>query len=168
MRPLNFRFFMKRLCPFLFCVFLILCSLIPFHLLPYYPYAVSWIFIPIFYFAIYNPKYLNAWSVFILGLILESLIQSPAGVISFCCVLMFFLANLLRKYLLELTFWPLWGVFAAVLGTILLVECILVSLLVRYSISFKPAFVEFLILVLMYPLLMRFCAHLDRKIREST
>ena len=167
MRPFNIRFLIKRLCPFLFCVFLILCSLVPFYFLPYYPYAVSWIFVPIFYFSIYNPKCLSAWAVFLLGLILEFFIQSPSGVISFCCVLLFFIANLSRKYLLEMTFKPLWGVFALILLLTLFMEGSLVLLLAQYPVSLKPLLVEFGILVITYPFIMRFCAHLDKRIREA-
>lgn len=166
MRPVNFRFLLKRLCPFLFCVFLILCSLVPFHFLPYYQYPVSWIFVPVFYFAVYNPRCLSVWAVFLLGVMWESLIQSPLGVTCFCCVLLFFIANVFRKYFIELTFWPLWGVFASALLIVLLMEYELVSLLAKYPVSFHPVPVEFIILVLMYPFLMRFCAYLDSKARE--
>ena len=168
MRPFNFQLFFKRLCPFLLCVFLIVLSLSPLHFLPYCPYAVSWIMIPIFYFAIYNPKFLSAWAVLILGIFSEFFIQSPLGVITFCVVLLFFMTNILRKYFLERTFWPLWGIFAAYLLFILLIEYILVVLLAKYPVTFMPVMIEFWILVLMYPFGMRFCAYIDRKIREAS
>ena len=167
MRPINLRFLLERFCPFLFCLFLILCSLLPFHFLPYYPYPVLWILIPIFYFAIYNPKYLGVGSVFVLGLLWESFVQSPLGVTSFCCVLLFFIANIFRKYFIEMTFVPLWIVFGVELLTVLLVEYGLVRLLSECPISFYPILVEFLILVLVYPFLMRFCAFISKRIRES-
>lgn len=166
MQPINFRLLFKRLCPFLLCVFLILCSLVPFHFLPRYPYAVSWILIPIFYFAVYNPKCLSAWAVFVLGLISECFIQSPLGVTTFVFVLLFFMANVVRKYLLEMTFWPLWSIFTTYLLIVLLVQYAFVSMLSPYHVSFMPVLVEFWILALVYPYGMRFCARLDRKIRE--
>ena len=115
MRRINIRFWLWRLMPFILCLSLILCHLIPFHFLPQYPYPVQWVFVPIFYFAIYRPKCLSAWAVFILGLVDELLIQSPLGVTTFCFVFLFFVANFLRKYLLEMTFIPLWIIFAAFL-----------------------------------------------------
>ena len=166
MRPLNLRFYLWRLMPFFICIFLILLSSIPFHFFPYYPYRISWCFIPIFYFAIYNPKCLSSWTVFLLAIFSEFLTQSPLGVITFCFVLMFFIANFFRKYLLEFTFWPLWCIFASSVLMIEIIEYSLVSLLTHYAVSFQPVLVEFWILVLMYPFLIRFCAYLDRKARE--
>ena len=167
MRPVNFRLLLKRFCPFLFCLFLILCSLLPFHFLPYYSYSVLWVFVPIFYFAIYGPKYLGVGSVFLVGLIWESLVQSPLGVSCFCCVLLFFLANIFRKYFIEMTFWPLWAIFAAEVLIVLMVQFGLADMLSQVPISFYPVIIEFWILVLSYPFLMRFCAFLNKRIRES-
>lgn len=167
MHKMNVRFWVRRLIPFFFCLVLIFCHLVPFHVLPHYPYSIQWVLIPIFYFAIYNPKCLSVWSVFLLGIISELLIQSPMGVTMFCYVLLFFVANFLRKYLLELTFLPLWVVFSSLLLGIDLCAYFLTSLMAEYEISFTPIFVEFWILTLVYPFLMRFCAHLDRKAREA-
>ncbi len=167
MYTLSFRFLMKRLCPFFLCLFLILCSSVPFHFLPYYSYSISWSFIPIFYFAVYNPKYLSAWAVFLLGLGSELLTQSPMGMSVFCYVLMYFMANFFRKYLRDMTFGILWLVFASFVLIVLLVECLLITLLVPSDVSLSPVLVEFWILTLIYPFLMHFCAFLDKKIRES-
>ena len=167
MYPLNLRFLIKRLCPFLLCLFLILCSCIPFHFLPYYSHSIAWVFVPIFYFAIYNPKSLSAWAVFLLGLSAELLTQSPAGIVSFAYVLLYFMANFSRKYLREMSFGILWLVFASFLLITLLVESFCMLALVPYPVSLSSLLVEFWILVLIYPLLMRFCAFLDKKIREA-
>ena len=167
MKRFNVRYWTRRFIPFMLCCALILCHLIPTHFLPNYPYAIQWVFIPIFYFAIYNPKCLSSWAVFILGIISELLVQSPFGVTTFCYVLLFFVANFLRKYLIELTFVPLWVVFAAVLLGIELLDYLLVLLLSEYPVGFSPVLVEFWILTFIYPFLMRFCAHFDRKVREA-
>lgn len=166
MEQINGRW-MRRLMPFFFCLALILCHLIPFNFLPNYPYSIQWVFIPVFYFAIYNPKCLSSWAVFILGLISEFFIQSPLGVTTFCFVLMFFIANFLRKYLLEMTFVPLWIIFSSLLLVVEVLGYVLVSLLTRYPVTFWPVFVEFWILTLIYPFLMRFCSRLDKKAREA-
>ena len=166
MEHVSIRQWIRRLTPFMLCLCLIIGSLIPFHFLPHYPYSIQWIFIPIFYFAIYNPKCLSSWAVFILGIISESFTQSPFGVATFCFVLLFFIGNFLRKYLLELTFFPLWIVFSAMLLCVELLQYFLVSMLSVYPIAFQPILTEFWILTLVYPFLMRFCAHLDKKIRE--
>lgn len=168
MQPVNFRFLLKRLCPFLFCSFLILCSLLPFHFLPGYPYPVLWILIPIFYFAIYNPKYLGVGSVFLLALIWESLVQSPFGVTCFACIFLFFVTNIFRKYFLEMTFWPLWAIFASIILFVLLIEFGFVKMLSGVPFSFYTFFMEFCLLVLAYPFLIRFCAFLNKNIRETT
>ncbi|MBQ3696182.1 MAG: rod shape-determining protein MreD [Alphaproteobacteria bacterium] len=166
MRSVNIRFWVWRLMPFFLCLVLIVCHLVPFHFLPYYPYAVQWCIVPIFYFAIYNPRCLSSWAVFILGMISDLFVQSPFGVTVFCFVLLYFIANFLRKYLLEMTFIPLWTVFASLFLIIEFLNYELVDLLAQYPVSFQPIFVEFWILTLIYPFMMRFCAHLDRKARE--
>ena len=166
MRRFNLRFWFWRLMPFIFCLGLILCHLVPFHFLPQYPYPIQWVLIPIFYFAVYCPKCLSAWAVFILGLTEELLIQSPLGVTSFCFVFLFFVANLLRRYLLEMTFIPLWIIFAALLLMVEILNYLLVALLSEYPIAFYPVSIEFWILVLVYPFAMRFCGWLDKKDRE--
>ena len=167
MQSLNLNLLFRRFLPFLFCLFLILSGHIPFHFLPNYPYSVSWLFIPIFYYAIYNPKCLSSWAVFLVGLFADFLTQSPFGVMTFCYVLVFFVANLLRKYLREMNFWLLWAIFSTLLMLILLLEYGLMVLEAPFPIAFVPVLVEFCILVLTYPFLMRFCAALDRKIREA-
>ena len=162
---INARFLFRRGMPFFMCLVLILCNMVPYSLLPRYPHAFQWVLIPIFYFAIYNPKLLSAWAVFILTLFAELFVQSPWGILTF--TYMYFIANFLRKYLVELVFWSLWGVFCAVLLSVELISAGLMEMLARYPLSIQPALIEFLGLVLVYPFMMRFCAHLDRKARES-
>ena len=163
----SFRSFFRRFLPFVFCLCLLTATRIPFHFLPNYPFATEWILIPIFYFAIYHPKCLSSWAVFLLGLFSDLMTQSSFGVMTFCYVLVFFIANFLRKYLVELNFWALWGVFATLLFLILNIEYLLVSLQASTFVAAYPIFVEFWVLILAYPFLMRFCAYLDRKIREA-
>ena len=164
----NMHFWWRQLTPFLLCLIIILGHLVPYHFLPYYAYSIQWIFIPIFYFAIYNPKSLTVWSVFILGVISELLVQSPLGVTIFCFMLMFFMANFLRRYLLELTFLRLWIVFVVMLLIVEVVNYLLVMMSAINSVAFMPVLVEFWILILFYPFIVRLCAHIDRKIREAT
>ena len=82
-------------------------------------------------------------------------------------MLVFFGANFFRKYLLELTFWPLWCVFALLLLLIELVGYGLVVLIAPYHVAFQPVWAAFMILVLVYPFFMRFSAYLDKKAREA-
>ena len=166
MRHMNIRLIWARGMPFLFCLFLILLNQIPFHFLPNYPYAIQWVYIPIFYFAVYNPSVLSSWAVFILGLMAELLTQSPCGVTTFSYVLVFFVANYLRKYLVDFTFVPLWGIFCVSILIIELFTYCFICILAGYFVVFMPVFVEAVILMLFYPFLMRFCGHLDRKARE--
>ena len=156
-----------RLMPFMLGVLLILLSSIPLHFFPYYPYRVNWCLVPIFYFAIYNPKCLSSWAVFLVGVLAEMLVQSPFGVTTFCFVFMFFCANFFRKYLLELTFWPLWGIFILLLLIVELLAYGLVVLITPYPISSQPVWASLIVLVLVYPFLMRFSAWLDKRAREA-
>lgn len=165
MRRINLKF-LKRFLFFVFAVGVILFSSIPFHFLPNYPYRFNWVFVPIFYFAIYDPKCLSVWAVFLLGLLMELLTQSPLGVTTFCYILIYFVANFFRKYLLEMTFWPLWSIFSGLLLGVLLLEYSIVFLFAAYPVSFQPVLVEFWMLVLVYPFFIRFCAYADKKMRE--
>lgn len=167
MHRLNMHFWLRQMTPFLFCLVLVLGHLVPYHFLPYYPYSIQWVFIPIFYFAIYNPKCLSSWAVFLLGVISEMLIQSPMGVTTFCFVLLFFMANFLRRYLLELTFGRLWIVFAAMLLVVEIVNYLFVAMMAPTPVAFLPVLVEFWVLILLYPFIMRLCAHFDKKVREA-
>lgn len=167
MLQFGMHFWIRQMTPFLLCLAMIFGHLLPYHFLPYYSYSIQWIFIPIFYFAIYNPKCLSSWAVFLLGIISELLIQSPMGVTTFCFVLLFFMANFLRRYLLELSFGSLWIVFATMLLSVEIVNYLFVVLLAKNSVTFMPIMVEFWVLILIYPFVMRFCAHLDKKIREA-
>ncbi|MBQ4472243.1 MAG: rod shape-determining protein MreD [Alphaproteobacteria bacterium] len=166
MRQLNARFLLARSAPFLLCIVLILLNQIPYHFLPYYPYAIQWVLIPVFYFSIYNPKVLSVWAVFLLGLFTELFVQSPCGVITFSYVLMYFVGNFFRKYLIELTFIPLWGIFSVGLILLELLTFALIYCLAIHPVSIYPIAVETVVLVLVYPFLMRFFGHLDRKARE--
>lgn len=166
MHSFRWRFFFMRLLPFVFVLTLILCHLSPFYLLPYFPFSVQLAFVPVFYFAVFNPKVLSCWAVFLLGVVSDLLTSSVFGVTPFCFVLMYFMANFFRKYFVEFNFFGLWIVFS---GVLLMVECInyaLVALFGKNPIVFYPVLVEFWIVCLLYPLLMRFCAYLNKKTRE--
>ena len=167
MGSLAFRLYFWCLLPFLLCLGFTLCSCIPFHFFTNYAYRFNWSLVPIFYFAIYNPKCLSSWAVFLLGVFAELLTASPFGVITFCYVLLFFGANFFRKYLLELTFWPLWGVFCLFLICLEGVAYLFVNLLTSQAISFSPIFMSFVVISFSYPFLMRLCAYVDEKIGES-
>ena len=168
MHELPLRLLFRRLLPFVFCLFLILGTRIPFHFLSNYPFPTEWVLIPIFYFSIYHPKCLSSWAVFLLGFFSDLMTQSPFGLMTFSYVLMFFMANFLRKYLVEMNFWALWGIFSVFLLLVLSIEYLLVVLQGSAFIVVYPIFVEFWILVLSYPFLMRFCAYLDQKVRETS
>ena len=164
---LSYKFLWYRVAPFLMCFALILLNAVPFHWLPNYPYSFQWILVPIFYYAVYYPQLLSSWAVFILAVIADLLVARPFGVLPFSYILMFFIPNLLRKYLIELTFWQLWGVFAGFLLVIELLSFGIVYILATHPVAFYPIVIEFWGICLSYPFFIRFCAHLDRKVRET-
>ena len=61
----------------------------------------------------------------------------------------------------------IWIVFCALVFGIELIMYALTQMLTQYAVSFEPVLVEYWVLVLVYPFMMRWCAHLDRKAREA-
>ena len=162
------RFLWYRFLPFMVCLVLILLNAIPFHWLPNFPYSFQWVLLPIFYFAVYYPKLLSGWAVFILSLIADMINSGPLGIIPFTYMSVFFISNFLRKYLMEMTFGKLWITFVGIASFVELLSCFFVWLLAKHMVSYSPVAIELIGLILAYPFFIRFCAHLDRKARENS
>jgi len=157
-----------KLLPFLLCLCLILFSTIPLFTLPGYLYSFQFVYIPIFYYAIYHPKVLSSWVVFILSLLADLLTTQIFGVYTFSYMVIFFVANFWRKYFINMTFKVLWGIFGLVILGVELFTYFLIWLFSDAGMTMYPIFVEIIVLMLAYPLFISLCAFLDEKVRNNS
>ncbi len=164
--PTSVPFFdrVKQSIPFLLCLLLILLGQTPHTFL----LSVPFIFVFIFYFAIFNAALLNGFACFALGILTDLIMQTPFGLNTFLFVLLFFTANLNRLFLSALSFDKLWQVFALMMLPLFLVHFFLFTLCAATVIS--PAFLigHYLILILAYPLVIQLCGRLDNWIGDQS
>lgn len=152
--------------PFLMGLFLILIGQIPFSLFPYYHQAFPFVAGIIFYFAIFNPKVLNVFLIFLLGLLTDIVTSLPLGFYAFGYVFIFFMANLFQSYLINMVFLQLWFVFCILFFCTDVIWTFLFFLISGVWVSTGFWFVQFLFMCLFYPLICRLSGFLNRKILE--
>ena len=159
----------KILClsaPFLLGLLLIFFNQIPFHLMPYYHQSFPFVCCVIFYFAVFNPKVLNVFLVFLLGLISDAITSVPFGFNTFGYVFLFFIANLFQSYLINMVFWQLWCVFAILFFCTDIIWAFLFFLISGIWVSTGFWFVQYLFVCLFYPLFCYVLGILNRRIQE--
>ena len=162
-------FFKKNLwisLPFLFGLFLVCLNQIPFSFMPYYHQSFPFVVCVIFYFAVFNPKVLNVFLVFLLGLISDAVTSVPLGFNAFGYVFLFFIANLFQSYLVNMIFWQLWLVFCILFFCTDVIWAFLFFLISGIWVSTGFWFVQYLFVCLFYPLFCYFSGFLNRKIQE--
>ena len=156
-------FRMKQLAPCLICLILIFLSQTPDSRFLFVPL----VYIPIFYFAVFRPGLLNAYLLFFLGLLADTLTQTPFGLFSLLFVLMFFVARLNHLFLQELSFRNLWIFFVVLSGFMLLIQFFIFVLSESAVVHTKFLFQQFTVLALYFPLGLRGCDWLNRWIGYS-
>ena len=90
--------------PFWVGLFLIFLAQVPVSLMSHYHQSFPFVTGLVFYFSIFNPKVLNAFWVFLLGLIMDMITTLPLGFYAFGFVFIYFMANLFQSYLLNIFF----------------------------------------------------------------
>lgn len=152
-----------RLClPTLLALFFVLISILPISFTPSDFIYVPWVMPVIYYFAIFRPSVLNVFSVFLLGIIADLLMQTPFGLNTFFFVLLFFIANLSRRFLMNVNFQGLWGIFALIMAG-MYAAWYLATCLIQGRFVFGTFFIEYILLVLFCPLIMALSAWLNAK-----
>ncbi len=152
--------------PTLMCLGLVLATLVPFSLNLYYRMPTPFVFGVIFYFAIFHPAVLNVICVFCVGVFADLLTNTPFGLQTFFYVLMFFAANLNRRYFLTLNFADLWFAFSLVLGCVLLLYYFFFMIVSLSLPPFVPMIFQYGVLALTYPVVAWGCGWLNLKIRS--
>lgn len=152
--------------PFLLGLFLILFGQISMPLVPYYHQSFPFIVGLIFYFSIFNPKILNVFLVFLLGLVMDMITILPLGFYTFGFMFIYFMVNLFQSYLLNMVFTQLWLVFILLFFCTDVIWVFLFFLISGIWVSTGFWFVQYVFVCLTYPLFCRFYAFLNRKILE--
>ncbi|MBR6674647.1 MAG: rod shape-determining protein MreD, partial [Alphaproteobacteria bacterium] len=102
----------KYVLPTLLCVLFVMFNVMPFSLNPYYRIPIPFVLSIIFYYAVFHPSVLNVICVFFIGIFADTLMSTPFGLQTFFYVLIFFIANLNRRYFLTLNFADFWLAYA--------------------------------------------------------
>ncbi|MBQ7412694.1 MAG: hypothetical protein IJV07_00250 [Alphaproteobacteria bacterium] len=153
----------KKTVPFIGCLLLILLSQ---NLNARFVF-VPMVFIPIFYFAVFRPRCLNAYAIFSLGVFADLINQTPFGLFSFVFVLLFFVTRLNHLFLKTLSFRGLWTLFSVFSGLLLLIQLFIFTLCEGAVVHTRFLFEQFSVLVLLYPLGMTVCNIVNNWIGED-
>lgn len=159
------RIFWKSL-PFLWGLFLILLGQIPTSFMPYYHQSFPFVVGLIFYFSIFNPKVLNVFLVFLLGLIMDMVTSLPLGFNAFGFVFVYFMVSLFHSYLLNMVFPQLLFVFCVLFLCTDIIWAFTFFLISGTWVSTGFWFVQYIFVALSYPLFCRLYGRLNRKILE--
>lgn len=154
----------KYALPTLLCVLFVIFNVMMFSLTPYYRIPIPFVLSIIFYYAVFHPAVLNVICVFLIGVFADILISSPFGLQTFFYVLIFFVANLNRRYFLTLNFADFWLAYALVLSGILLLTYLFFVIISLTIVPFLPILFQYGVLVLTYPVMAWLCGWLNLKI----
>ena len=152
--------------PTLLGILLIFLGQIPISFLPYYHQSFPFILGLVFYFSIFNPKVLNIFVVFLLGLLADAITSLPLGFYTFGYLFIFFMTNLFQSYLTNMIFLHLWYIFIFLFFCTDVIWAFLFFLISGIWVSTGFWFVQCLFVCLTYPLFCRLYGFLNRKILE--
>ena len=156
---------LKKILPFLFCVFLIFFEKMPFSFSADNQVNVPFIFIAVFYFSLYLPDSFNVIPVFSLGLLADFLAPSFFGFQTFFLVLLYFVISLMRSLLLKWHFETLWFAFAFLMVCMDILFSFVLILFSPYPIDISYFVVQYILLILFFPLITMCCRFLIEKVR---
>lgn len=161
----NRRFsWVKYLLPTFVCLMLVLLNTAVYSSAVFINAPVLFVWSVIFYFAVYHPLVLNVICVFFIGVFADLITAGPFGIHAFSFVLMFFVANLNRRFLLTLKFSDVWAVFGLILFAVQIIEYILSAALMMMWPPLLPMVFQYVVLMLTYPLISWGCGWLNLKI----
>ena len=113
----------------------------------------------VYYWAIYRPDLLPAWSVFILGMISDILAGMPPGVNTLVLLLVHGVAVSQRRFFLAKTFVVSWWAFALLTGGALGLSWLLVAALTGKPVDPSPVLFQYLLTLGLFPALSWLLAH---------
>lgn len=131
----------------------VLIMILPFNipsLLGFFP-LLDIIFI--YYWAIYRPDTVPLWFIFLMGIILDIFYGMPLGVTSLVNMCLYLMINSQRKLLGTEPFIVLWGLVIVLALAVLSIKWVLFMAVIGENLSFKSAAIQWLLTILLYPLL---------------
>lgn len=156
--------FFRLSVPAVMALLFILFSVIPFSFSPTTKIYVPLVLIVIYYFAVFRPSVLNVITVFFLGILTDLLLSTPFGLNAFFFVLVFFIANLARSFLLDMSFNGLWISFAVLMFVVDLLWYLFSSFIAGQWLFLGAFILQYILLVLFCPLVISFCCWLNIKL----
>jgi len=156
--------FFRLSIPAVIALLFVLLSVLPFSVSPTTKIYVPLVLIVIYYFAIFRPSVLNVITVFFLGILTDLLLSTPFGLNAFFFVLLFFIANLARSFLLEMSFNGLWISFMLLMFIIDLLWYLFSSFMAGEWLFLGAFILQYILLVLFCPLIISFCCWLNIKL----
>ena len=158
---------LKYALPTLLCALFVIFNVVPFSINPYYRIPIPFIFSIIFYYGVFHPAVLNVICVFFIGVFADILIDGPFGLQTFFYVLIFFIANLNRRYFLTLNFADFWLAYTLVCAAVLLMMYLFFMIISLSIPPFMPVVFQYSVLVLTYPIMAWLCGWLNLKIGRA-
>ena len=155
----------KKIFPFLFCVGLLFFEKMPFSFSVNNQVNLPLIYIAIFYFSLFLPEHFGVLSVFFLGLLADFLTPAFFGLQTFFLVSVYFIVSLMRSLFLKLKFETLWFVFALILLCSDIVFTFFLILFSPIHINVSYFVVQYIVLVLFFPVFTILCKFIVQKVR---
>ncbi len=118
----------------------------------------------IFYFSVFNPYVLNILMVFLLGIMADILLQMPFGLSPFLYCISFFVGQFNRRLLLAASFGTQWLIYGLTSSVLFLFGLFLLKCLYGAIPHIGYLFVEYISILIFYPLIAFVCGHLNRLI----
>lgn len=161
---IHFKRRLIMLMPFGMAAFLVLLKSLSFDIFGFSQSYLTNLWAVIFYFSIFNPIVLNILTVFFLGVCADILLQMPFGIspLMYCSV--YFIGYFNRRILINASFIFQWSVYILVSGGLFLTGLILLKLLYGTVPHLGYLSVEYVSLIIFYPLIATVCGHLNRMI----
>ena len=152
--------------PFLWAFGFVCGSFIPERLFQNFHQVLPLVLIVIFYYAIFSPRRLNVFMVFILGLLADLLSSSVLGLNAFIYVAMFFMANLLQAYVCTFSFKQLWIVFCILMFICDVICAWLARLSTGVWVSASFWLVQYVFICLCYPVVLWITGKLNHYLKD--
>ena len=150
--------------PFLWASLFVLLKSLSFDIFGFSQSYLTNLWAFIFYFAIFNPIVLNVLMVFCLGVCADILLQMPFGISPLMYCFVYFIGYFNRRLLINATFAFQWMVYICVAGGLFLFGLILLKLLYHTIPHVSYLTVEYLSLIILYPIIATVCGRVNRLI----
>lgn len=141
----------RRVTPFILSVLLIIMSAGDFNL-PGVNYFFPMVgLMAVFYWAVYWPSLLPAWSVFLLGILQDVLFATPIGSSALLMLMLWLAVRTQRRYFMREVFLTVWLVFCFIALLFLLLSSGLYSLYYGHIMLSEHVLMQWLFSALLYP-----------------